>query len=306
MPQQKDSAFAVLATALNAAAEAQVKEFLEEYPLLRALEIKVAGTDGVPLVGALSMPCPQCVDEPTTTWARQSYGPGPGGVGHATTYACVHCGKRRITFWVYENPDQVPDAGVVIAWTVRKIGQWPAWSIVPPKEVQKALPAPELDLYKKALANLSQGYGLGALAYLRRLIESQTGTLLDMIEEAAKLEGSKEALDGIAHAREQREAEERLRLAATLLPESLRPAGQNPLDALFSLFSAGLHGNLDETECLAVASDMRDALDYVFTRMRRNIDEARGYRASIERASALAAKARKKPGSGAAKPEGEQ
>ena len=42
------------------------------------------------------------------------------------------------------------------------------------------------DLYKKALINSNFSYGIGALAYFRRVVENKVNDLLDLIADAAR------------------------------------------------------------------------------------------------------------------------
>jgi hypothetical protein len=142
--------------------------------------------------------------------------------------------------------------------------------------------------------NISQGYGIGALGYFRRVVESQTEALLNLIEEAAKAENNADAVEGVGRARAARDAEQRLKLAAEALPPTLRPLGKNPLTALYSLFSAGLHGALTEAESLEVAIDLKESLDFIFTKMRRDLEDARAYEQSITKAAELAARLKKR------------
>lgn len=293
----------------------RLRVFLEAYPLHRAQEVTIKLVSGFALLefpDAISMPCHECKDEPITTWEHLE-DDSRVAVGVYLQYRCVHCRVSVAAYWV--NVEEVRVAPKKVAKepppppfmipsgfafrSLKKIGQSPAWSISPPREVTSALKPDEAALYRKGLANLSQGYGLGALAYFRRVIEMKTTALLELIEEAAKLEGNEAALVGIEAARRKREAEERLRLAAELLPQSLRPAGKNPLEAMYGLFSAGVHGSLTEEESLEVAQELRDSLDYIFIKMRRDLQEAKAYERSIAKAAELSAKVKaRKPGEG--------
>ena len=132
---------------------------------------------------------------------------------------------------------------------------------------------------------MSQGYGLGAVAYFRRVIENEVVALLDLVEDAAKADGDEEALDAVRGARESHVAEEKLRLVAEHVPRGLRPSGVNPLAVLYGGFSRGIHALSDE-ECLAVALELRTAFDFVFKNLRQVVREAKEYASQI----ALAAK----------------
>ncbi len=66
--------------------------------------------------------------------------------------------------------------------------------------------------------------------------------------------------------------DQRLLLASEAIPRSLKPSGANPLAALHGLLSAGLHEKTDD-ECIAVADEVRDVLEYVFSRLRAEIED---------------------------------
>ncbi len=68
-----------------------------------------------------------------------------------------------------------------------KVGQYPPLSIEPSAELSKALGEEDTALYKKALVNGNYAFGIGALAYFRRVIENKVNLLLDLIGEAAEL-----------------------------------------------------------------------------------------------------------------------
>ena len=171
------------------------------------------------------------------------------------------------------------------SWVLRKFGQWPAWSITPPKEITDAL-GDNLDLYRKALVCMSQGYGLAAVAYFRRIVENEISSLLDISEEAAVADGDEEAREAVRKARQSRVTEEKLRLVAEHVPRALRPNGVNPLSVLHDEFSRGIHALSDE-DCLSVALKLRTAFDFVFKNLRMLIRETKNYAAQM---AALASK----------------
>ncbi len=79
-------------------------------------------------------------------------------------------------------------------------------------------------------------------------------------------------------------ADEKLRLAASLLARSLRPGGVNPLAHLYEYYSKGIHSESD-AECLETGillrNDFRDDFDYVFKNLRLAVDEAKQYAVRI-------------------------
>lgn len=286
----------------------ELQTFLAGFPLFRALDCALNNPSihEVKWPRSVAMPCDKCTNERTTTWTFRAKNEAlfvlSDGVSELK-YRCVHCNDQETVFFVFvqrtkppQRPLTQPGPVVDSITHVRalKIGQWPAWSVTPPKKLAKALGA-DVELYKKGAICLGQGYGVGAVAYFRRLVESQTGALLGLLEEGARAESDQAALDKIAAAKSSREASERLKLAAEAVPSNLRPGGTNPLATLYGLFSAGLHGDANEEECVEIAALLKDSIDHLFVNLRRSLDEAANYRASLTKAQELAQRLKKGP-----------
>ncbi len=213
-------------------------------------------------------------------------------------YGCVHCARQTITYWVIASrvepvrkplPPVLTTRGVSSGLgpvegyrelQVFKTGQYPSWSIRPPKEIQRALDEENVELYRKGLACMSQSYGIGALGYFRRVVENAVGDLLDLVEESAKADGDDDSVRAITEARKQKNAEQKLKLASEAVPPSLRPGRVNPLATLYGDFSRGIHGLSDE-QCLEIATDLRETLEYVFGNLRDRLEQAKAYRTKI-------------------------
>jgi len=141
---------------------------------------------------------------------------------------------------------------------VKKVGQHPAWAIDPPKDLKDALGQYEA-LYKKGMICESQGYGIGAFAYFRRIVENIIDQMLADIgellvsEERAKYEAALEKV------KDSKIADEKIVVVKDMLPAVLRPGGANPLGLLHDAMSVALHA-LDEDECLALAEGVRKSL----------------------------------------------
>ena len=162
-------------------------------------------------------------------------------------------------------------------FVIHKVGQTPAWNIQPPKTVERALDPDDLELYTKGLICMSQSYGIGAVGYFRRVVENAIGALLDLVEDAAKTDEDAKALEAVQEARKQKNAEQKLQLVAEMAPASLRTGNVNPLATLYANYSRELHALSDE-ECLQVATELREALDYLFGNLWDQLGEAKASR----------------------------
>lgn len=187
--------------------------------------------------------------------------------------------------WYYDVTSPPRSLGTpslpIVAAMWRKFGQWPSQTIQPSRELTNQLKAPTLDLFKKGLTSLNHGFGLGALAYFRRVVEDACTELIDLFAAKAAGEGDVAAEKAIRAAMENRQMEDRLKIAADALPASLKPGGANPLTVLYSHYSRGIHG-LSDNECLEVARQLNFALEYIFRNWRTQMDEAAKFRSTVQ------------------------
>jgi hypothetical protein len=70
--------------------------------------------------------------------------------------------------------------------------------------------------------------------------------------------------------------EDKMRVAAELVPASLRPDGVNPLGQLYQHTSLGLHGKSDD-ECVAISEDLKADFEYVFCNLHLRAEERREF-----------------------------
>jgi hypothetical protein len=191
-------------------------------------------------------------------------------------YTCKNCGQstQHYEFIWQENKD----VNLFI-----KVGQWPPSSIDPSPELEKALGPEDSELYKKGLVNFQFGYGIGAVAYFRRVLENKINALLDLIAEAARNESiANEHIASIEDVKNSHRVEDKIVVASKILPAHLKPGGHNPLDKLYAPLSAGLHGESDD-ECLETFAEARFVFEYLFKNLTESNEEARKY---VQRLSA--------------------
>jgi hypothetical protein len=265
-------------------------EFVNSWPLYSPLEIPLKE----PLTGVPELPptilrdCQHCAS--TTTWYRRhpaenSSGRLDVGAGWVVRYACMHCRQEEIRIWLAvevprdKNPDE--STGQITTMTLRKLGQWPAQHVEPSREVVKGLKKPVAEMFKKGLTSLAHGYGLGALAYFRRVVEEASTDMIDLFADNAAAEGDNKAAEAIRATKGQR-MEDRLKLASEALPATLKPGGVNPLAVLYDHYSRGIHGLSDE-ECLEVARELYDVLEYIFRNWRTQMQDATRFRTTVRR-----------------------
>jgi len=254
------------------------KRFLQEYGLYRKFKSFVTDEEMFPVspCPSLQFYCPTC--ELERTWNEDTQRRHP--VGHAkrqgkcvstdsagnfrfrlaVTYYCSGCEKEEIYFILLfgGNPSTTANEGQGTSPYVMKIGQYPPWSIEPPKELKAVLGEYE-DLYKRGTICESQGYGIGAFAYYRRIVEDTIDQLLADIANLIEPQEREKYRASLAAIEATIVAEKKIEVVKDMLPSILRPGGINPLQTLHDALSVGIHA-LDEDDCLALAEGIRQSL----------------------------------------------
>jgi hypothetical protein len=262
------------------------KLFLEEYPLYRKLEVNIEpvrpgmyGYLGTTLEKlpkpAINMYCYFCGSLQTFNMINNywdddklSYA-SSGPIGHTfrLKYLCAGCGKKLILFYVEFN--QIRKASgkdEAISYWIRKVGQNPPWEVDIEKRLESILGSSS-DLYKKGLISESQGYGIGAYAYYRRIVEDITTSLLSSISDLIEDEKMKESyVLALEETKKAKNAEDKIKLVKDLLPASLRPQDINPLGIIYSSLSEGLHGKTDD-DCLELADSIKKSLVFLIDQL---------------------------------------
>jgi hypothetical protein len=255
------------------------EEFLEEYPLYRKLRVTTTPqTLNVMPKVRIKMACPVCKDDQTFSMTNEfwdaAYSAAAPSAGEVVrlVYRCQHCTDFRRVFYVKfgESGD----------WMM-KIGQDPPWEVSTDAEIERLL-GEHASLYKKGLVCESQGYGIGAFGYYRRIVEEIVDDLLDEISplidesERAKYDAA------LVQTKATIVTQEKIELVKDLLPSILRPDGMNPLSELHSALSEGLHARSDD-ECLELAAIVRDILVYLTHQVAASRAASKSFTAGMRR-----------------------
>lgn len=241
------------------------KNFLESYPLYRKLGCEVPNYFHLFGKPRLNFVCETCDSLQTFGMTNEYPEQKPSGIGTMIgprvegavikcVYSCASCESDRIYFFlrISENLD----------W-IMKVGQSPAWEITSDKNIERML-RDHKDYLSRGMISESQGYGIGAFAYYRRITEEIIDELLNDLTEIIP-DDERENYDiAISKVRGTRQTSEKIDLVKDLLPQSLQVDGMNPLGILHRALSEGLHAESDD-ECLALAEAVRETLVYLVT-----------------------------------------
>lgn len=148
---------------------------------------------------------------------------------------------------------------------IKKIGQYPPYSIKPDKIVDKYLTEEDSLNYKKALVNLSISYGIGAFAYFRRIIENEIKRIIEDIS-LMDFEGVELIREGLVNFEKDHQMSNLIDILNNHLPKSLTQLGDNPIKLLYQQLSGGIH-TFSENECLEKAETIDIILTYVIKKV---------------------------------------
>jgi len=150
---------------------------------------------------------------------------------------------------------------------IQKIGQLPSFKKEIDTDLRKFLNEESIDCYEKALMNLSTGYGIGAFAYLRRVIEREIDKL---IEEVSKIESEyqEEILEAMRKYEKTKQKAKLIDEIFPYLPSPLKNLGDNPIRLLYDQLSIGIHAWSDE-ECVGRSL----SIDEIFKRVVKELNK---------------------------------
>ncbi len=162
-----------------------------------------------------------------------------------------------------------------------KIGQYPPIERLPEKEVLAYLTDEDKDNYKKALTTLSFGFGIGAYAYFRRIVENE---IKRFVQDISQLEF--ENADKVKNALQQYEHNHQMtNLIDTItpyVPASLLVGGQNPIKLLYQQLSEGIH-QYSESECMARAQSLDIILRFTIKKVNSEKYEIKKVKEALKR-----------------------
>ena len=253
------------------------KEFLEDYSLFRKLKATMPATlDQFPKV-PINMECHICRSVQTFNMTNNYYenyrilNSDSKDEKVRLLYLCQSCKKFERQFQIYISPELD---------YCYKFGQYPEWEIRLDKNLEKTL-GKHSKTFRKGLVCESQGYGVGAFAYYRRITEEIIDELLSSITDLIDTENKEQYLKALEETKKTRVTQEKIDLIKDLLPSILRPNGMNPLGVLHSELSEGLHAESDES-CLENANHIKYILTFLINQIILSKETSKNFTESMK------------------------
>jgi len=256
-----------------------LRHFLEKKPLYSWSKVDLP--ENVAQFCSLSkieMECPECRKSRPFSDKR----PRGSGLGQSITkvesdiysfqFTCDGCSSSRYIFWVEVDIEER---------RIRKVGQSPARSINLDKDLERFLEG-DAEFFKRALICESQGYGIAAFSYYRRVLENSIGKILQSLRSVLELNNaSSEEIEKIDKALNSIVMDERIKIAKDAVPNHLRPNRMNPLAIIYDTLSAGIH-RLPEEQCLENSQHIRIALSYLIKALTQQNEEQKAFLDSMK------------------------
>lgn len=176
-------------------------------------------------------------------------------------YLCSNC-KTELKYFAL----QISQIGNSTSANVYKFGELPSRINNLPTALIKLFGS-DKDLLIKGKNCETQGLGIGAMVYYRRIVENKRNNLFDLIIKALKkIGGHEQEILKIEAAKSEIQFTKSIEKVKKILPQELFIDGHNPLTLLHSAVSKGVH-NLSDEECLEIATSIRIVLTELINRI---------------------------------------
>jgi hypothetical protein len=175
-------------------------------------------------------------------------------------YRCKNCERFIKTFALLLLDRDGEDGHLV------KLGELPDFGPPLPARLQRLVQS-ERDFLLKAFQSENKGFGIGAFAYYRRLVEDLKNHLIDeIVKTCRKIPKAESFISILEEARGETQFSKAIKKIGDAIPDGLRIDGHNPLTLLHQALSRDLHSASDE-DCLEAATAIRIVLIELSERM---------------------------------------
>jgi len=243
-----------------------IKVFLETAPLYSWQEFKMPEMNRSSLwINEIDSFCEKC-NQKRPFQDMRSRGGGAGmpitSLSTGTSYFQFSCASCRGNQHAYLVEQLVTDETIKI----QKYGERPRKKLERDPLLQSFF-SHDSDCYEKAIVCISNGYGIAAFAYMRRIIERNINELINLIQEdISGTEKDSPVLANLEKLRAESPMSEKISIANQALPEYLIPEGLNPLGRLYKALSEGVH-SYDDGQCLERAKNIQACIKYMISEL---------------------------------------
>jgi hypothetical protein len=177
------------------------------------------------------------------------------------SYTCSNCQETVKRFALAVRKNEKP-----AYIEIYKIGEMPAFGPPTPNRLLKLI-GDDRELFLHGRRCETQGMGIGAFGYYRRVVENQKNRILKRIIKACGAIGVPQSMtDTLTAALNENQFSKAVESIKDALPESLLIRTHNPMTLLHSALSDGLHARTDD-ECMAKAQAIRIILTELSERL---------------------------------------
>lgn len=191
-------------------------------------------------------------------------------------YKCKNCEKNWKSFAIALNPTKDGNCKAY------KLGEMPPFGPHVPARVIKLI-GPDKDFFLMGRRAESQGMGIGAFSYYRRVVENQKNRILDEVINVGEKTGfASEYIDILRQAKDEIQFLKAMDIVKEAIPQFLLIDGHNPLTLLHSALSEDLHAKTDK-ECLELAKSIRIVLTELAIRSAEVLKETTELKSAVSR-----------------------
>jgi len=168
--------------------------------------------------------------------------------------------SRMSRFTERSNTD-IKNANILI----QKVGAYPELRIKLDNQVNKFFDREASGFYYKGIKAINDNYGIGALAYFRRIVERELIHLIEVIKDLP--DANKPMIQNLIDEHSKNPSVSTIYSSIfEYLPNSLRILGDNPIKLLYNQTSEGLH-SMTESESLHKAKNILRLLEFVILKI---------------------------------------
>ncbi|MHA1723704.1 MAG: hypothetical protein ACTSXH_02525 [Promethearchaeota archaeon] len=259
-------------------------EFFEKYPLYKKYKCKFENDLNKINLPPINMHCEICNSIRTFNVNKNYLGTPfsislsrgePINLSDSTIcfeYECKACNQFSHFFLIHFNYEMQE---------IYKAGQNPPWNIKIDKRIKSYL-GRHSDIFQKGIISESQGYGIGAFSYYRRIEEE---IIYKLLKDVVKIIPDKEKATfkkALNDMKRNKNSQKKIKIVQNLLPPSLTPQGLNPLKAIYDSLSNGIHSQSDN-ECLNDAEIIRKCIEFMIFQIHDNKEKNRNFHDNIQK-----------------------